>query len=139
MFLPISCIFIGIALGLLLKRTALPKLADRLFMPIVCALLFAMGYVTGGNAELMANLPTLGLQALLLAGATIVGSVLCVCLIGRFLPSPEGGFKGCAKACAESCAEARSKACAAPSGKGRPADGDDASGREGDSAPGGLR
>ncbi|MBQ1845311.1 MAG: LysO family transporter [Desulfovibrio sp.] len=135
MFLPISCIFIGIALGLLLKRTALPKLADRLFMPIVCALLFAMGYVTGGNAELMANLPTLGLQALLLAGATIVGSVLCVCLTGRFLPSPEGGFKGGAKA----CAEARSKACAAPSGKGRPADCDDASGRKDESAPGGIR
>jgi len=94
MFLPISCIFIGIALGLLLKRTVLPRLADRLFMPIVCALLFAMGYVTGGNAELMANLPTLGLQALLLAVAAIIGSVVCVCLLCRILPTPDGGVPG---------------------------------------------
>ena len=131
MFLPISCIFIGIALGLLFKRTALPKLADRLFTPIVCALLFAMGYVTGGNADLMANLPTLGLQALLLAVAAIAGSVLCVCLIARFLPSPEGGITNGAKTGPRSCGNAE--------GKGRDAEGGHASSRDGGDAPGGIR
>ena len=131
MFLPISCIFIGIALGLLFKRTALPKLADRLFMPIVCALLFAMGYVTGGNAELMANLPTLGLQALLLAVATIAGSVLCVCLIGRFLPSPEGGIMNGAKTGPRGCGNAEGKGGVAEDGR--------VASRDGGDAPGGLR
>ena len=116
MFLPFSCIFIGIALGLLAKRTVLLALAGKLFMPIVCVLLFAMGYVTGGNAELMAHLPMIGVHALVLAVATIAGSVLCVCLICPFLSSPKGGGKGC------------SKHGAADSGAGGGSAGDDAPG-----------
>ena len=125
MFLPISCIFLGIALGLILKRTVLPKLAERLFMPIVCALLFAMGCVAGGNGELMANLPALGLQALALAVAAIIGSVLCVCLVSRFLPPPAAGLKGAAQADSQTGAQDP----AVPAGKGRAADGP--SGRQG--------
>ncbi|MCR5257276.1 MAG: lysine exporter LysO family protein, partial [Desulfovibrio sp.] len=114
MLLPFSCIFIGIALGLLAKRTVLPTLAGKLFMPIVCVLLFVMGYATGGNAELMAHLPMIGVHALMLAIATIAGSVLCVCLICPFLPSPKGW--GC------------SRNGVADSGAGSGSAGDDASG-----------
>lgn len=42
MLLPISLIFAGILLGILLRRTAIPGIAGRIFTPVVVLLLFAM-------------------------------------------------------------------------------------------------
>ena len=57
MLLPISLIFAGIFLGILLRRTAIPGIAGRIFTPVVVLLLFAMGCAIGRNRTVMDNLP----------------------------------------------------------------------------------
>ena len=74
MLLPISLIFAGILLGILLRRTAIPGIAGRIFTPVVVLLLFAMGCAIGRNRTVMDNLPRLGLDAFILATASARGS-----------------------------------------------------------------
>lgn len=88
MLLPISLIFAGILLGILLRRTAIPGIAGRIFTPVVVLLLFAMGCAIGRNRTVMDNLPRLGLDAFILATASVAGSVIAVLLISRYLPRP---------------------------------------------------
>ena len=85
MLLPISLIFAGILLGILLRRTAIPGIAGRIFTPVVVLLLFAMGCAIGRNRTVMDNLPRLGLDAFILATASVAGSVIAVLLISRYL------------------------------------------------------
>ena len=91
MLLPISLIFAGILLGIRLRRTAIPGIAGRIFTPVVVLLLFAMGCAIGRNRTVMDNLPRLGLDAFILATASVAGSVIAVLLISRYLPRPGRG------------------------------------------------
>ena len=91
MLLPISLIFAGIFLGILLRKTAIPGIAGRIFRPVVVLLLFAMGCAIGRNRTVMDNLPRLGLDAFILATASVAGSVIAVLLISRYLPRPGRG------------------------------------------------
>lgn len=83
--------FAGILLGILLRRTAIPGIAGRIFTPVVVLLLFAMGCAIGRNRTVMDNLPRLGLDAFILATASVAGSVIAVLLISRYLPRPGRG------------------------------------------------
>ncbi len=47
-------------------------------------LLFTMGVKIGMNAEIFANLQTMGLRAGVLAGAAVIGSFLCLLLWEKF-------------------------------------------------------
>lgn len=59
----------------------------------VALLLFLMGAKIGGDAEIMAGLSTLGLEAFLYAAAAVGGSLLAVKVLERtFLPA--GGQRG---------------------------------------------
>ena len=91
MLLPISLIFAGILLGILLRRTAIPGIAGRIVTTVVVLLLFAMGCAIGRNRTVMDNLPRLGLDAFILATASVAGSVIAVLLISRYLPRPGRG------------------------------------------------
>jgi uncharacterized membrane protein YbjE (DUF340 family) len=68
--------FLGIALGYLLrKKTILQKLGKPISYTIYL-LLFFLGISVGGNSNIINNLPSLGGQACLLAFAGTLGSVL---------------------------------------------------------------
>ncbi len=75
--------FAGIALGYLLRETRAAAFFCRLVMPCILALLFCMGALIGNNRAIMDNLDTLGLQGLMLACATMIGSSLVVTLVVR--------------------------------------------------------
>lgn len=76
MFTVIGIMFCGIALGYLFrKKTILQKLGKPISYTIYL-LLFLLGISVGGNSEIINNLPSLGGQALLLAFAGTLGSVL---------------------------------------------------------------
>lgn len=55
----------------------------------VYLLLFLLGVSVGGNETAMSGLTTLGLQALLLAGASIAGSILLAAILYRWLFRPQ--------------------------------------------------
>ncbi len=63
----LAFMFLGMALGFLLRACPLPGLVSRLVMPFILALLFCMGALIGGNESLMASLPALGARGLALA------------------------------------------------------------------------
>ena len=76
--------FGGIICGYLFrKKTILQKLGKPINYTIYL-LLFFLGISVGGNKEIINNLPTLGGQALLLAFAGTLGSVLAAWVVYRF-------------------------------------------------------
>lgn len=88
----IAFVFAGIFLGFFARRTFLPGLAARILMPLIYALLFCMGVLIGADETVMAGLHTLGLQGVTLAVATLLGSVVCVALVDRFLVNGRAGL-----------------------------------------------
>ena len=66
MIVTIGILLAGFLLGLFLKgRVKLPTSA--ITMASICLLLFILGLEIGGNNELLANLPTMGLTALIVS------------------------------------------------------------------------
>ncbi|OXS28406.1 MAG: hypothetical protein BCS36_00280 [Desulfovibrio sp. MES5] len=88
MFIAIGLMFLGIALGLLLRGRPLAAKLTRCVTPAIMLLLFALGISVGGNSTLMATLPKLGGAAVVLTLAGIAGSLACVLCIRRFFRQP---------------------------------------------------
>lgn len=74
MIVTIGILLAGFLFGLWLKgRVKLPTSA--ITMASICLLLFILGLEIGGNRELLSNLPTMGLTALIVSVLAILGSV----------------------------------------------------------------
>ena len=79
MFIVILFIFLGIAAGYVLRKRvtgacdAVQTLQGRLITYLIWLLLFLLGVEVGGNEQIIRALPTLGVEALLISVATVVG------------------------------------------------------------------
>ncbi|MDE6825879.1 MAG: lysine exporter LysO family protein [Paramuribaculum sp.] len=76
----------GFAVGMIAARLSHGRVPDtgRLVTVVVLAMLVAFGGGIGGNSEIIASLPTLGLRGAILGFAAMAGSAtLCMCLQGR--------------------------------------------------------
>lgn len=84
----ILCTILGIGMAIGYLRL-IPQRFDRLAGHIVTVglffLLFSMGTSLGSNAEVMTNLAQIGYQAVLLAVATVIGSIVCVLFFERYI------------------------------------------------------
>lgn len=76
MFIVISIMFGGIAAGYLLRNVGWLQHLGKPISYTIILLLFLLGLSVGGNREIVNNLPALGGQALLIAVAATLGSVL---------------------------------------------------------------
>ena len=76
MIIVISLMVCGIILGYAFKERNL-KFAQKLINYAIFLLLFLLGITVGANGEVMNNLDSIGLEALLITLAAITGSVLC--------------------------------------------------------------
>lgn len=90
MFTVISIMFVGVAVGYLLKSIPLLQKLGRPITYTIYALLFLLGASVGTNPQIIENLQTLGLQALLLAAAATAGSVLMGWLVYRLVINKGG-------------------------------------------------
>jgi len=81
MFTVIAIMFGGIALGYLFRKKAILKKLGKPINYTIYLLLFFLGISVGGNSEIINNLPSLGGQALLLAFAGTLGSVLAAWIV----------------------------------------------------------
>jgi uncharacterized transporter YbjL len=90
MFIVIGIMFGGIAIGYLLRRiTLFQKMANPIFYTILL-LLFMLGLSVGANKTIMSNLATLGWQALLIAVAGTLGSIIMAKIVyNRFFRERE--------------------------------------------------
>ena len=82
MIIVISLMVCGIILGYAFKERNL-KL-QKLINYAIFLLLFLLGITVGANGDVMNNLDSIGLEALLITLAAIAGSVLCAWGVYRF-------------------------------------------------------
>ena len=88
MFKIIAIMFLGIAIGYLARKQRWVSVVGSTTMITIVALLFVMGGEIGGNEVVMGNLVGLGGEALLIAVAATLGSVVVARIIYRLF------FKG---------------------------------------------
>lgn len=73
MFTVISIMIGGIALGFLLRKQRITGI-HRVITALIWLLLFLLGTEVGGNRQIMENLHTLGVEALVITLGCILGS-----------------------------------------------------------------
>ena len=73
----------GIAFGYLLRRKRFITTLTRLSFPIVLLLLFSIGISIGLNDTLLENFHSLSLDALIITGFALVGTIACSFLLWR--------------------------------------------------------
>ena len=83
MIIVISLMVCGIILGYDFKERNL-KFVQKLINYAIFLLLFLLGITVGANGDVMNNLDSIGLEALLITLAAIAGSVLCAWGVYRF-------------------------------------------------------
>ena len=98
MIIVISLMVCGIILGYAFKERNL-KFVQKLINYAIFLLLFLLGITVGANGDVMNNLDSIGLEALLITLAAIAGSVLCAWGVYRFffhvheiIPSMKGSI-----------------------------------------------
>lgn len=79
MFTVIGIMFIGIGLGYLMRRQPLPWI-QKVITALIWLLLFLLGIEVGHNERIIRSLPTLGLEAFIIAIVCVLGS--CVAAWG---------------------------------------------------------
>lgn len=85
MFIVIGIMFGGIAIGYLLRKATFLKHIGKPINYTIILLLFLLGIQVGSDQNIIRNLPLLGGQALLLAVAGTLGSVLAAWVVYRFV------------------------------------------------------
>ncbi len=76
MWIILSILIGSMFLGYLLRKKLNAKLLDRLLLYSIFLLLFFMGVSIGSDDKILSSLPVLGLDALYLALASILGSII---------------------------------------------------------------
>lgn len=76
MFTIIGIMLTGMLLGYLLRSKRLTWI-HKIITLLIWALLFLLGIDVGGNEAIIKGLPTLGLEAVFITLAAVIGSTLC--------------------------------------------------------------
>lgn len=85
MFYVLLTMFAGVGAGWLLRKWRPVKYSGAAVTVVIWLLLFLMGAEIGADRELVRNLSSLGLQALVFAAAGICGSVAASVILYRML------------------------------------------------------
>ena len=91
MFKIIAIMFLGIAIGYLARKQRWVKAVGSTTMITIVVLLFVMGGEIGGNEVVMSNLVGLGGEALLIAVAATLGSLIMARIIYKAFFKGERG------------------------------------------------
>ena len=82
MFIVIAMMFSGIAFGYLMRRYRFTHIGKATIF-FIWVLLFVLGVEVGGNPEIIKSLHTLGVEALFIAGMSILGSAIAAMLLWK--------------------------------------------------------
>ena len=86
MELIILSLIVGICIGYFdLLPDEITDLAHYLILGGLFVLLFVMGFEIGNNDKILQNLNQIGLEAILLAGGSIIGSLLMIYFFHSYL------------------------------------------------------
>ncbi len=84
MFTVISFMLGGVVIGALLRKRDC-SWTSKAITVLIWLLLFLLGVEVGGNTKIIAALPVLGLDALTISVASILGSCVCAWLLWRYI------------------------------------------------------
>jgi len=80
MFIVITCMLLGIAVGYLFRNRKI-RFIHRIILTLIWLLLFLLGLEVGSNENVIRQFGTLGFEAFLLAAAGTLGSVVFAWLL----------------------------------------------------------
>lgn len=92
MFVVIAFILVGILVGYSIRKFPARWLSKAITL-LVWALLLLMGIEVGGNARIMQALPTLGVEALIVAVLATLGSCVGAWLLFKYVEKKGGMAK----------------------------------------------
>ena len=84
MFTVIGIMFIGIGLGYMLRQQSLPWI-NKAITALIWLLLFLLGIEVGHNERIIRSLPTLGLEAFIIAIVCVLGSCVAAWGLWRYV------------------------------------------------------
>lgn len=90
MFTVIGLMLGGMCIGFLLRKRQLPGI-HRIITILIWILLFLLGVEVGGNRQIIEGLATLGLEALAITLAAVIGSCLAAWALWKVLYRRKGG------------------------------------------------
>ncbi len=91
MFIVLGIIILGVLLGQFIKSPKAPTLFSKALNVIIYILLLVMGISVGGNEQIVSNLSTIGLKALIITAGAMLGSCICAMLIFKKFFNQAGG------------------------------------------------
>lgn len=80
---------LGVAVGRLLRSRNL-KWLPPVTTALIWSLLFLLGYEVGGDPRVVGSLGTLGVEALVLSLAAVLGSAVFACILWRIVTRRKG-------------------------------------------------
>ena len=84
MFVVISLMFSGILIVYIFKNTNL-KFINKIITVLIWSLLFLLGIEVGGNQEIIEGLHTIGIEALIITVAAVLGSVVGALILWKWI------------------------------------------------------
>ena len=76
---------LGIGLGYILRKVIKESVVAKITTMIIYLLLFVLGISVGGNEKVMMNLPTLGLNALIITAGAMLGSMVMAFIVYKVM------------------------------------------------------
>lgn len=92
MFVIISLLLLGVGVGYLFRNNNL-KWISKLIMALIWLLLFILGVEVGENEEIMKGLHTIGIEALIITVAAVLGSIIGAKLLWNWIKKNESTKK----------------------------------------------
>ncbi len=84
MFVVISLMFSGILIGYVFRNKNL-KMISKIITILIWTLLFLLGIEVGGNQEIIKGLHTIGVEALVITLAAVLGSIIGALLLWKWI------------------------------------------------------
>ncbi len=84
MLIVIGILFVGVLSGYLIQKKKTFNL-NKPIMILICILLFILGVEVGENKTILQNFDTIGIEALIITGGAVLGSILLSWLLWYFV------------------------------------------------------
>ena len=75
MFIAIGFMLIGVLIGFLSRKKSFKNIS-KLITGLIWLLLFILGVEVGGNSQIVSGLPVIGVEALIITAAAVIGSAV---------------------------------------------------------------
>ncbi len=91
MFIVIGLMLAGVLVGFIFRGKKMLRIS-HIIMTLICLLLFLLGTEVGGNQQLIKSLHTIGIEAIIITIAALLGSVVGSKALWQWVNKKEKGM-----------------------------------------------